>query len=385
MKTVYLDNAATSSMNEKVAEKMFDFLKNNYGNPSSVHSFGRKAKVALEEARDICADAVNADPSEIYFTSGGTEANNFLIKGIARTTFEETGKNQVLTNKVEHKSVLDSFDELSKNGFDTYFSPVSKNGSVELSTFLPNIAKDFSLASFMMTNNETGANNNIMELAKLAHTQNMYFHTDAVQAFGKVKIDINQLGVDALSASAHKIGGPKGIGLAFIKSGTPMQALLHGGSQERNRRGGTENIAGIIGFAEAVKFSHNHLFENSNHVKKLKLKLKNGLVQLDSENIFFNDDNLSSPYILSVTLNPQYYNNDIETILMFLDINGIAVSSGSACTSGTLKPSHVILGCGKNVEYANGTIRFSFSKNNTNKEIDYVLEIMGKMLKKFKM
>jgi len=256
---------------------------------------------------------------------------------------------------------------------------------VQLSSIASTITDEFALASFMLINNETGAINDIAGLAKLAHTQNIHFHTDAVQAFGKIKIDATQLCVDSLSASAHKIGGPKGIGLAFIKTGTPMQVLIHGGSQERNRRGGTENIAGIIGFAEAVKLSQNNIQQNNDYVSRLKSKLKSGLLQLDSINIFFNDDELSSPYILSATLNPEFYNNDIEAILMYLDINGVAVSSGSACTSGTLKPSHVILGCGQSTDYANGTIRFSFGKNNTEEDIVYVLNIMEQMLSKFKL
>lgn len=383
--TVYFDNAATSPVKNQVVKIMFEFLKNNFGNPSSIHSYGRKAKVALEEARDVCAEAINADSSEIYFTSGGTEANNFLIKGIALSEFAENNRNKLITAKVEHKSVLDSFDALSKNGFEIFYSSVEKNANVQLSSIASTITAEFALASFMLINNETGAVNDIAGLAKLAHTENVYFHTDAVQAFGKIKIDVAQLCVDSLSASAHKIGGPKGIGLAYIKAGTPMESLIHGGSQERNRRGGTENIAGIIGFAEAVKLSQNNIQQNNDYVSKLKSKLKSGLLQLDSTNIFFNDDELSSPYILSTTLNPEFYNNDIEAILMYLDINGVAVSSGSACTSGTLKPSHVIMGCGKSTDYANGTIRFSFGKNNTEEEITYVLNIMEQLLYKFKL
>lgn len=382
-KNVYLDNAATTSIHPKVVEKMIPFLKENFGNPSSIHSFGRKTRVAIEDAREIIANIINAEPSEIYFTSGGTEANNFVINGIAKTNFSETNRYKIITNNAEHHAVLDAVENLTKAGFEAIFLKVNKETKVELLTLREKIDEKVSLISIMNVNNETGSVNNISELANLVKDKDIYFHTDAVQCFGKMKIDVKELNVHSLTASAHKINGPKGIGFAYVKSGTPISPLLFGGSQERNRRGGTENIAGIIGLAEAAKIKMETLIDSFNYVKNLKNRMIEGIKILDKENIFINGGDDSLPYILSITLNSEKYNNDAESIIMFLDINGIAASSGSACTSGTIKASHVIKASGYSEKDAAGTIRFSFSTDNNEDEIDYTLEILSKLLKKF--
>ncbi|MFZ5949015.1 MAG: cysteine desulfurase family protein [Stygiobacter sp.] len=382
-KIVYLDNAATTPVHPKVFEKMIPFLKENFGNPSSIHSFGRKVRVAIEDARETIANIINADPSEIYFTSGGTEANNFIINGISKANFNETRRNKIITDNAEHHAVLDTIENLFHAGFETEIIKVNKETKVESNTLRKSIDKKVSLISIMHVNNETGSINNISELTKLFDDKDIYFHTDAVQSFGKIKIDVKELGINSLSASAHKINGPKGVGFAYVKSGTPISPLLFGGSQERNRRGGTENIAGIIGLSEAAKIKMESLDYSFQYVEKLKKRMIDGIKNLDSENIFINGGNDSLPYILSLTLNSEKYNNDAESIIMFLDINGIAASSGSACTSGTIKASHVIKASGYSEKDAAGTVRFSFSTENTEEEIDYTLEILSNLLKKF--
>lgn len=382
-KNIYFDNAATTAIHPKVVEKMLPFLTENFGNPSSIHSFGRKVRVAIEDARETIANFINANPSEIYFTSGGTEANNFVINGIAKTNFIETGRKKIITNKAEHHAVLDSIEQLTKEKFYAEIIEVNRSTKVELNSIKEKIDDHTSLISIMHINNETGSVNNISELSKLKTSSDIYFHTDAVQSFGKIKIDVNELGVDSLTASAHKINGPKGVGFAYVKSGTPIEPFIYGGSQERNRRGGTENVAGIIGFAEAVKIKSELMEETYLHVKKLKNRFIEGILNLDNEFISINGGEDAIPHILSITLNSDKYNNDSESLIMFLDINGISASSGSACTSGTIKSSHVIKASGYSEKDAAGTIRFSFDINNTEEEIDYVLLVFSQLLKKF--
>jgi len=381
---VYFDNAATTPIHPKVFEKMQPFLTENFGNASSIHSFGRKVRVAVEEARELIADFINANPNEIYFTSGGTEANNFVVFGIARSELAESGRNHLITSEAEHHSVYDSFLELSKNGFKVNFLGVGNDSIISNESLLQNINSSTSLTSLMHINNETGAISPIEPFSSQLKKKNIFFHTDSVQSFGKYKIDVKLSGVDSITASAHKINGPKGIGFAYVKSGTPLSPLIFGGSQERNRRGGTENVAGIIGFAEAIRIAKDSIQQNTNHVNGLKQRFINGICSIDKKGIILNNGINTSPYILSITLKSDHYKNDSEAMLMFLDINGVAVSNGAACTSGTLKPSHVILSSGYSIEDARGTIRFSFGWQNTTEEVDYSLEVINKLTNKFK-
>lgn len=383
-KRIYFDNAATTKPHPKVVEKMLYYLNSEYGNPSSIHSFGRNVRVAVEEARELVADFLNAIPSEIYFTSGGSESNNFAIRGITRVVNEESGKNTILTTMAEHNAVLDVVDDLETYGFKATLLRVSENAELEPGNVKDNISDQVSLVSVIYINNETGTINKIPEIGATLKSSDAVFHTDAVQAFGKIRIDVNQSNIDSLSASGHKIYGPKGIGILYAKSGTPLSPLIFGGSQERNRRAGTENIAGIIGFAEAVKMADKNLEESFNIVTELKQKFIDGLKSFSRNEIVDNSADASSPYIVSITFNDEFFNNDAEAMLMYLDINGIAASNGAACTSGTLKPSHVIMSMGKSEAYANGTFRFSFSRENTIDEVDYTLEILNDMKKKFR-
>ncbi|NLT52594.1 MAG: cysteine desulfurase [Ignavibacteria bacterium] len=384
MKRVYFDNAATTVIHPKVFDKMLPFLKENFGNPSSIHYHGRNARVAVESAREIIADFINADPGEIYFCSNGTEANNFPVLGIARANKNETGKTGIIISEGEHLCILEPANVLIKEGYSIKRIPLNRNGGNNLEYFPNSISENTSLVSIIHINNETGAENDIHKIASLTKEENTYFHTDAVQSFGKIKIDVKKLGVDSLSATGHKIYGPKGIGFAYIKSGTPVNPLIVGGSQERNRRGGTENVAAIVGLAEAVKIAELEMENNSGIVQTLRTRLISGIKNLDNQGILINNEVTGFPYVLSITLKNNFYKNDAESILMYLDINGISASNGAACSSGTLKISHVISAMGLSDEDAKGTIRFSFSPENTFEEVDYCLEIISNMLRNFK-
>ena len=379
---VYLDNAATTKVHPSVVVKMIPYWNDYYGNPSSIHSFGRKARVAIEESREIVADFINADPSEIYFTSCGTESSNFIINGIAETEFNESGRNHLVTSNGEHKATLNALKRLSDNGFENSIISLDNNFELCQQNINNSIVEKTSLLSLIHVNNETGTIINVKQIKESLN--NIYFHIDSVQSFGKMSLDVKGLGIDGLSISAHKIYGPKGIGAAYVKSGTPMSSFMLGGEQERNRRAGTENVASIVGFAEAVKIARTNMTENFEKTKELKKYLWNGLTENGIEGIFNNSKFNSSPYILSLTFSPEIYKTDAEANLMFLDINGIAVSAGSACTSGTLKPSHVILAGGYSEEYAKGTIRFSFSVENTFSELDYTIDVMKMLSKKIR-
>jgi cysteine desulfurase len=381
---VYLDHAATTPLHPKVLEKMLPFLKEEFGNPSSIHTYGRNARVAIEEARETIASFINADAGEIYFTSGGTEANNFVVRGIAAAEYEETKRNKIITGKLEHACVKDSIKELSKNGFVIDFLPPQADGTSAISAIDEMLDNNISLVTLIHTNNETGSVNDIALLTQKIKDKDIYLHTDVVQCFGKDKIDVKELNADSLCASAHKINGPKGTGFAYIKSGTPVTPLIRGGSQERNRRGGTENVAGIAGFAEAVRIAKEEMTDNRNKVTGLKNVMLQGITSIDSAGMIINTKPDSSPYILSLTFDSRFYNNDPEAILIFLDINGVAASNGAACSSGTLRPSHVILSMGKSLEDAKGTIRFSFGAQNSIDEINYTLDVLQKMSLKFR-
>lgn len=384
-KTIYFDNAATTPLHPLALEKMLPYLKEYYGNASSIHSFGRKARVAVEEAREVVAAFINAHPSEIYFVSGGTEANNFPIAGISRLNRTETRKNEILTTAGEHLCVAEAVENLAKENFNTKFLKINSESILDSEELKNNLTDATSLVSVIHVNNETAAENPINELCKITHSKNAYFHSDAVQSFGKIKIDVKELNVDSISFTAHKINGPKGVGAVYFKTGTPVSPIIYGGSQERNRRGGTENVAAIVGFAQAVKIAQqkmNDSFINSDKIRNFIIK---GLKHIDAEGIKINCEDSPFPYILSFTLNSKKYNNDAEAMLMYLDINGIAASNGAACSSGTLKPSHVILSMGIDKKDAGGTIRLSFGHQNTLEDAEYFLEIFNIMAKKFRL
>lgn len=385
VKKVYFDNAATTPLNPRVLDKMLPYLSDHFGNPSSIHEAGRKVRVAIEEARETVAAFINADASEIYFVSGGTEANNFPLFGISKTELSETGKKHIVSTRAEHHCVLESLEELSRQGFNTDLAGLNPDSSADAERIKALLTSDrTSLLSVIHANNETGTLNDIKYLAELAHSKNAYFHSDVVQSFGKVPIDVKALRADSLSFSSHKINGPKGAGAVYVKSGTPLSPLIFGGSQERNRRGGTENPAAIIGFAEAVKVMQKSMHSNFEHAEGLRNLFVKGVKSIDADGIEVNGGSNVIPQVLSITFKNEYYNSDAEAMLIYLDINGVAASNGAACTSGTLKPSHVILAMGKRLEDARGTLRFSFGCQNTSEEVEYVLDILKKMAGKFR-
>ncbi len=379
---VYFDNAATTPLHPKVFERVTKFLADEYGNPSSIHSFGRNARVAVEEARETIADFINADASEIYFTSGGTEANNFAITGIANEECKESKKNNIVVTQADHKSVIETAENLQHSDFDVHFCKIIADTGIDIQDLNNLIDNNTSLFSFIHINNETGTINDFDRIFGL--TNNLIVHTDAVQSFGKIPVDVRKIKINSLSASSHKVNGPKGCGFLYVKSGTPISPIIHGGSQERNRRGGTENVSAIVGFAEAVKIAKNEMYNNYEHAKKLRERFLNGLSTIDKNGIVINSGVNTIPHILSITFKSELYNNDAEATLIYLDINGVAASNGAACTSGTLKPSHVMLASGKSVQDANGTIRFSFGSQNKIEEVDYTLDVLDKMSKKFR-
>jgi cysteine desulfurase len=383
-KRVYFDNAATTPLAPRVLEKMLPYLEEHYGNASSIHSYGRKARVAVEEARETIAKSINAEPGEIYFVSGGTEANNFPLLGIARLNKEETKRKGIITTKAEHLCVLETSDRLTKEGFSVEKLDVNRDSILDEETLAAHLDDNVSLVSAIHVNNETASVNNIKELCRLAHNAGALFHTDMVQSFGKIKTDVKELEIDSMSIASHKINGPKGAGAVYIKSGTPVLPIIYGGAQERNRRGGTEDVAAIAGFAEAVKIASAKMDESYISVSRIRNFIISGLKHIDSSNIKVNCEDSPFPYILSFTMNGKAYNNDAEAILMYLDINGVAASNGAACSSGALKPSHVILSMGIDSEDARGTIRLSFGPQNTMEEAEYFLEVFSIMARKFR-
>jgi len=382
MKRIYFDNAATTKTDRRVVEKMLPYLNNYYGNPSSVHYFGLETKAAIEEARETIAKFINADPSEIYFTSGGTEANNFILKGAAIQSFLDEGKNAILASAVEHHSVMEPLVELERENFKINYIQVLNDSRIDLENLKQKLTPFTSIVSVMHVNNETGAINNIEEISTLKENFNFILHTDAVQSLGKIPVDVKELGVDFLSASAHKFHGPKGIGFAYVKNQSPIKAFITGGAQERKRRGGTENVPAIIGLAEAIKILTSEMQEQREKVEKIYNRFNESLLT-DFKHIRINRSSKKIPHILSITFPEEFYTGSAEEMIMFLDVHGIAASYGAACSSGTLSPSHVMLAMGMPEEDARGTLRFSFSHFNTPDEVDFCLKVIQKLHSKF--
>jgi len=362
---IYLDNAASTQIHEDVLDAMLPYLKDQYGNPSSIHRYGRLANKAIEKARKQIALLINADPSEIFLTSGGTESNNMALWGIAA----KKPSSKIITSSIEHDAILEPCKKLAKNGFDIIYIPVDNRVIVNLDELKNSLSDDVCIVSIMFGNNEMGTIEPIAQIAQMCNEQKIPFHTDAVQAVGKTPIDVKQLGIDLLSISSHKINGPKGVGALYIRNGIDVDPLILGGGQEHGLRSGTENVANIVGFGKACELAKLHLTENIFHMKKLRDNLVTKIIQ-------------EIPY---VTLNGDIENrlpNNAhftflgvagEDLIIKLDEYGIAASTGSACTSGTLKPSHVILASGKSREYASNTLRLSFSSTNNFNEIDYTI------------
>ena len=373
--TYYFDNAATTKISKEVIDSMQPYLNEIYGNASSIYSIGRETKKAIEVAREKVAKAINADSNEIYFTGSGTEADNWAIKGIAFAN-QHKGKHIITTN-IEHHAVLHTCEYLEKFGFETTYVPVKENGIVDVNDIKDAIREDTILISVMFANNEIGTIQPIKEIGELAKEKNIYFHTDAVQTIGNIPVDVKELNVDLLSLSAHKFHGPKGVGVLYIRDGVNIDNLLHGGGQEKRRRASTENIAGIVGLGTAIEIATKDIPKKAEYLKTLREKTINGLTENIPEIIVNGDREKRLPGNVNVCF--KYIEG--ESILLHLDQYGICASSGSACTSGSLEPSHVLLAIGLPHEIAHGSLRLSFSEENTEEEVDYLLEKLPPIIK----
>ncbi len=368
MKNIYFDNAATTKLDDEVLKEMLPYLKDNYGNPSSIYKLGREARKAIEDSREKIAKVLNCKANEIYFTAGGSESDNTAIKGIAKA--KKKRGNHIITSKIEHPAVLETCKQLEKEGFKITYISVDEKGIVDLEELKKSIKPTTILITIMFANNEIGTIQPIEEIGKIAKENNIYFHTDSVQAVGSIKIDVQKLNIDSLSLSGHKFYGPKGVGALYVKTGVPFEKFISGGHQERNKRAGTENVAGIVGIGKAIELAYENLDEYNKKIKELR----DYYVKQVEEKIPYIKINGDMEKRLPGNSNISFRFIEGEGLLLNLDLKGICASSGSACTSGSLDPSHVLLAIGLPHEIAHGSLRVSIGKYNTKEEIDYLIE-----------
>lgn len=379
MRNIYLDHNATTPLCPDALEAMMPYLREIHGNPSSVHGFGRSARKGVEEAREKVASLIGAkDPQEIVFTSGGTESDNHAIKGAAH--FLKEKGDHIITSSVEHSAVLNVCKFLGKNGYNVTYLPVDKQGIVDIDALKAAITEKTILISIMWANNEMGTIEPIEEIASLAGEHTILFHTDAVQAAGKIPLDVERLGIGLLSLSSHKIYGPKGIGALYIRKGTRVTPLITGGHHERNRRAGTENVAGIAGFGEAARIAKKELQRESSFLRGLRDYLYDGIKNKIPE-VSLNGHLKKR---LPNTLNVGFKYLEGESIILNLDLEGIGVSTGSACTSGSLEPSHVLTAMGLDPIDTQGSVRFSLGHDNTKEDMNYVLEVLPPIVERLR-
>ena len=364
-----MDNAATTPVSPAVLEKMLPYFSECYGNANSIHSTGLDARKALNAARKKVAAALNCNPEEVYFTSGGSESDNWALKGVAFANRKKG--NHIITSAIEHHAILHTCEWLEKQGFEITYVPVDADGLVNPADVEAAITDKTILISIMAANNEIGTIEPIEEIAKIAHAHHVLFHTDAVQAIGAIPVDVRAIGCDLLSLSGHKFHGPKGVGALYIKQGTRIDNLIHGGAQERGRRASTENVAGIVGMAEAIELATANIPEKAARISALRDQLIDGLTALPYVRLNGHRTNR-----LPGNVNVSVRFIEGESLLLRLDLAGVAASSGSACTSGSLDPSHVLLAIGLPHEIAHGSLRLSLSDTTTQEEVDYVLSVL---------
>lgn len=374
MRKVYFDHSATTATAPEVASQMVEYMTNTFGNPSSVHAFGREAKKAVIHARKQVADLIGANPDEILFTSGGTEGDNMALRGIAEAN-KKRG-NHIITTQIEHHAILHTCEALEKEGYRVTYLPVDEYARVNPQDVADAICDDTILISVMFANNEVGTIQPIAEIGKIAKEKGIYFHTDAVQAVGNYPIDVNEYGIDLLTISSHKFHGPKGIGALYIRKGVRIKPILFGGAQEKTLRPGTENTPGIVGLGKAAELAQAELTDKINRVQKLRDKLIAGITERIPEAKLNGHPTLRMPG--NVNFSFRYIEG--ESLLLNLDIKGIAASSGSACTSGSLDPSHVLLAMGITHEIAHGSLRLSLGRENTEEDVDYCLEVLPEIV-----
>ncbi len=375
---VYLDNAATTATRPEVVETMLPYFTEKFGNPSSVYDFAAKNKKAVNDGRQWIADALHGDIRDIYFTAGGTEADNWALVATAEA-YEEKGKH-IITSKIEHHAILHTCQYLEKRGYDVTYIDVDENGVIKLEQLEAAIRPDTILISVMFANNEIGTIQPIKEIGAIAKKHDILFHTDAVQAFGQIPIDVNEMNIDMLSASGHKLNGPKGIGFLYIRKGIKIRSFIHGGAQERKRRAGTENVPGIVGFGKAVEIALNTMDARMKH----ETDVRDYLIEQIMEKIPYCRLNGHRLKRLPNNVNFSFQFIEGESLLIMLDMEGICASSGSACTSGSLDPSHVLLAIGLPHEIAHGSLRLTLSEDTTKEDIDYVVEKICAIVEKLR-
>lgn len=372
-KMIYLDHAATTAINKYVLKEMMPYLMNQYGNPSSIYSFGRKSRKAIENARQQVATAINAKKSEIYFTSGGTEADNWAIKGIAQY-YKKKGKH-IITTTIEHHAVLNSCKRLEEEGFEISYLPVDNDGKISIEDLRKAIRSDTILISIMMANNEIGTLEPIAEIGKIARERNIIFHTDAIQAVGSIPIDVEELQVDLLSISAHKFYGPKGVGALYIKKGTGIKALMDGGEQEKGKRASTENVSAIVGMGKAIEIANKDLMQYQKQMCYLRDKAIEEILK-SIPNAKLNGHAVDRlPGNVNITFNGM----EAESMILKLDKMGFAVSSGSACASGSTETSHVLKAIGLSHEMAQCSLRFTFGTENNISDVEELVKAVKKI------
>lgn len=379
MKTkIYLDNAATTRTAQEVVDAMIPYFTENYGNPSSIYELGQRSKEAITTAREQIAEVIGAKPEEIYFTAGGSEADNWALKA-ACEAYEKKGKH-IITTKIEHHAILHTCEYLEKKGVEVTYLDVDENGLVDLDALQKAIRPDTILISIMFANNEIGTIEPVKEIGMIAKEHGILFHTDAVQAFGQVPIDVDDMHIDMLSSSAHKINGPKGIGFLYIRKGVKIRSFVHGGAQERKRRAGTENVPAIVGYGVAAKRAADTMEERTARERQLR----DDFIKRVEKEIPYVRLNGHPDKRLPNNINFSFRFIEGESLLIMLDMKGIAGSSGSACTSGSLDPSHVLLAIGLPHEIAHGSLRLSLGEDTTKEDLDYTLEQIKEIIQKLR-
>ncbi len=375
---IYLDNAATTQVKEEVLQEMLPYFRENFGNPSAIYGFAQESMKAVNKARKQAADLIGAKPEEIYFTAGGSESDNWALKAVAEA-YESKGKH-IITSKIEHHAILHTCEYLAQRGFEITYLDVDSDGKINPDELRAAIREDTILISIMAANNEIGTIEPLYEIGKIAHEKEILFHTDAVQAYGHIPLNVDEMNIDMLSASGHKLGGPKGIGLLYIRTGVKMQSFIHGGAQERSRRAGTYNTPGIVGLGKAAEIA----LKNMETVSACEKRVRDHLIERVLNEIPYSILNGHKKDRLPGNANFCFRFVEGESILILLDQLGICASSGSACTSGSLDPSHVLLAIGLPHETAHGSLRISLSEDTTMEEIDYVANELKKIIERLR-
>lgn len=378
MKNVYMDYSATTYVKPEVVEEMLPYFTEKFGNPSSFYGISRETKRAIDKAREQIAKALNCLPDEVYFTGGGSEADNWAIKGIAAA--HKNKGNHIITTKIEHHAVLHTCEYLEKNGFEVTYLDVDDEGFIRIEDLKNAITDKTILVSIMFANNEIGTIQPIKEIGEICREKKIFFHTDAVQAVGNIPVDVKDMNIDMLSLAGHKIYGPKGIGVLYIKKGIKIDNLIHGGAQEKNRRAGTENIASIVGLGKAIEIATDNLEEHMEKLTVLRDKLMDGLLQIPYTKL----NGPRGDKRLPSNVNVCFRFIEGESILLSLDFKGVCASSGSACTSGSLDPSHVLLAIGLPHEIAHGSLRLTMGDGSTEEDVDYVLEVVPPIIERLR-